>query len=136
MKQSALIIPISNHQLKFILKLSIQLLIVEEVVVYCSAHWILSQVVQIRDLAGSMCCVRYLSLTLCVSLPLGLKKVSANFQGSLIKCWGVTLQWNSTHPIWGGVVILHFMLLGNQGQAPAGWAIRLKCRLYLLPNTS
>ena len=72
MKQSALIIPISNHQLKFILKLSIQFVIVE-VVVYCSAHWILSQVVQIRDLAGSMCCVRYLSLTLCVSLPLGLK---------------------------------------------------------------
>ena len=73
MNQSALIIPISNHQLKFILKLSIQLLIVEEVVVYCSAHWILSRVVQIRDLAGSMCCVRYLSLTLSVSLPLGLK---------------------------------------------------------------
>ena len=68
MKQSALIIPISNHQLKFILKLSIQFVIVE-VVVYCSAHWILSQVVQIRDLAGSMCCVRYLSLTLCLSPP-------------------------------------------------------------------
>ena len=63
MKQSALIIHISNHQLKFILKLSLQFVIVE-VVVYCSAHWILSQVVQIRDLAGSMCCVRYLSLTL------------------------------------------------------------------------
>ena len=91
MKQSALIIPISNHQLKFILKLSIQLIIVLEVVVYCSAHWILSQVVQIRDLAGSMCCVRYLSLTLCVSLPLGLKIDTSQFPGKPDKMLGDNL---------------------------------------------
>ena len=91
MKQSALIIPISNHQLKFILKLSIQFVIVEEVVLYCSAHWILSQVVQFRDLAGSMCCVRYLSLTLCVSLPPGLKIGTSQFPGKPDKMLGGNL---------------------------------------------
>ena len=99
MKQSDLIIPISNHQLKFILKLSIQFVIVEEVVLYCSAHWILSRVVQIRDLAGSMCCVRYLSLTLCVSLPLGLKKSISQFPGKPDKMLGgnLAMEWYPSH---------------------------------------
>ena len=99
MKQSALIIPISNHQLKFILKLSIQFIIVGEEVVYCSAHWILSQVVQIRDLAGSMCCVRYLSPH-CVSLFSGLKIGTSQFPGKPDKMLGgnLAMEWYPSHP--------------------------------------
>ena len=66
------------------------------------------------------------------------KWVPANFQGSLVKCWRVTMWWTSIPSrrkgggggVGGSNTPSRYMLW-KPAKAPIGWASRLEYRLYL-----